>query len=81
MVTEVTNPEKPSFYFKDIPPGAKCDCGKFAVTYEIIIPSKDTIFRCESCFKNLREQYKGANWKQGFSEMPNFDDKEAGAPS
>jgi putative DNA primase/helicase len=77
---EGADSKKPSFYVKDILPGAKCDCGKFAVTKEILIPSGDTILRCESCFNGLRELFKEANWKQGSPEMPNFEDKE-GVPS
>jgi hypothetical protein len=64
---------KPVFYVKDIPTGEKCDCGKFAVTKEIVIPSGDTIHRCKSCFNELKNTFASANWKQGYPDMANYD--------
>jgi hypothetical protein len=64
---------KPAFYVKDIPTGEKCDCGKFAVTKEIVIPSGDRIFRCESCFNKLKTNFAQANWKQSYPELASCD--------
>jgi putative DNA primase/helicase len=58
---------KPTFHVKDyVVDGSveqKCDCGKFAVTKEILTPNGDTLKRCESCLTKLRLQFSEANWE------------------
>ena len=79
VVTTVTatnqpTPQTPTFYVKDINPGEKCECGNYAVTKEIIIPSGDSIRRCEECCKTLKANFTGADWKQGYPELASYDE-------
>jgi hypothetical protein len=67
---------KPVFYAKDIPAGEKCDCGKFAVTKEILTPTGDTLKRCQECFEDLHAKFPGADWKQGYEELPDYEERE-----
>jgi P4 family phage/plasmid primase-like protien len=61
--------EIPSFYVKEVPAGEKCDCGKYAVTFEIAIPSNDVIRRCSDCLKDLKAKFSDADWKQAYPEL------------
>lgn len=72
--TSETIENKPSFYVKDIPAGEKCDCGNYAVTYEIVIPSHDVIRRCSECLKDLKAKFPEANWKQGYPELASYEE-------
>jgi putative DNA primase/helicase len=57
------------FYVKDIPAGEKCDCGKYPVTKEILIPSGDTIRRCEQCFSDLKATFTNALFKPSYPDL------------
>jgi putative DNA primase/helicase len=67
---------KPRFYIKEIPVGPKCDCGKLAVTLEIITPQHDVLKRCTDCLEKLKQQFPGAVFCATYPEMPNFEEKE-----
>jgi len=66
---------KPTFHVKDIPAGEKCDCGKLAVTKEIVTPLGDTMRRCQECFEDLRKKFQEANWKKGYEELPDYEER------
>jgi P4 family phage/plasmid primase-like protien len=69
-VTVVTPPaENKAWYVKPIHAGAKCECGKYAVSYELISPLHEQINRCEECYKNLRKKFNQAVWKQAEPEL------------
>jgi putative DNA primase/helicase len=70
---------KPRFYVKEIPIGPKCDCGKLAVTFEIVTPGHDVLKRCTDCLEKLKQQFPGAIFCAAYPEMPSFDDSEGGA--
>jgi len=72
--------DKPTFCVRKTPQAEKCDCGNFAVEYEIITPQHDMLKRCENCFNNLRVQFAAAVWKQGYPDLPNFEEKSEEAP-
>ena len=84
-VTGVTTSEKSGlgdkrkacFYVKEVPSGEKCDCGKLAVTKEVLTPQFDVLRRCENCFQTLRGKFPNAEWKAAYPDVPSFDDREA----
>lgn len=64
-----TAQKKPRWFVKPIPAGAKCECGKYAVTFELISPLHEQIIRCEECYRNLQKQFNNAVWKQAEPEL------------
>jgi P4 family phage/plasmid primase-like protien len=65
---------KPIWFVKDIPTAEKCECGKFAVTKELLTPTKDTLRRCEECSKKLKETFPNAEWKAAYPDMETQED-------
>ena len=64
-VSPVSKPQekKPVWFVKTIPQGAKCECGEFCVTRELVQPNHEVILRCESCFEKLKKTFGGAEWR------------------
>lgn len=61
-------PEKPSFKYKQVPPGEMCGyCSSSAVEYEVITPSGDKQRRCEGCFRKLGKDFPNTQFiAEGF---------------
>ena len=53
---------KPVFYVKTIQSLNRCDCGKNAVTLQILTPQGDKLNRCETCLKKLKYTFQGAEF-------------------
>jgi hypothetical protein len=68
--------KKPIYYLRNIPVAEKCECGKFAVTKEIITPLHDTIRRCEACTDNLYKAFPAAEFRQAYPDLSNSDELE-----
>ena len=64
-----TPQNKPRWFVKEISPGAKCECGKYAVTKEIITPQHELIKRCVSCLKKLQEMFDGAEFLPAYPDL------------
>lgn len=64
---------KPIWFVKDIPQGAKCECGALNVTKELVTPQKEIIKRCTECYEKLKQSFPNAIWKPAYPEMPTYD--------